>query len=51
MIRVSFKTEFDVEVEKDSGLVELLEDFVNRISKIMPMPELKICVSDTDEEE
>lgn len=51
MIRVSFKTEFDVEVEKDSGLVELLEDFVNRISKIMSMPELKICVSDTDEEE
>lgn len=40
-----------MKVEKDSGLVELLEDFLNRISKIMPMPELNICVSDEDEEE
>jgi hypothetical protein len=48
-MRITFETSFTVDLPEDKAkqLIKLLEDFVNRISKIMKMPQLAISVGDT----
>ena len=53
-MKIHFETEFTVDLPEDKAekLIKLLEDFVNRISKIMKMPRLEIGVGmkgETDE--
>lgn len=48
-MRITFETSFTVDLPDDKAkqLIKLLEDFVNRLSKIMKMPRLVISVGDT----
>ncbi len=48
-MRIRFETDFTVDLpdDKASQVVGILEDFVNRISKVMKMPHLIVGVSET----
>lgn len=48
-MRIEFETEFTIDLpgEKGVALTKLLEGFVNDISKIMPMPRLRVGVSES----
>ncbi len=49
-MKITFETSFTVDLpeEKAAKLIKLLEDFVNRICKIMPMPQLAVGVAESE---
>ena len=52
-MRIRFETDFTVDLPEDKAqkLIKLLEDFVNRISRIMKMPRLVLGVEESPEGE
>lgn len=46
-MRINFETKFSIDLPQEKGeeLVRAVEDFINRVAKIMPLPALTVSVN------